>query len=317
MLEEDPLPKKICTDCCSTLDSFSRYKDAVLDAQEKLSAIAKSLQSRSHDAAPQPQSSPEVGEKSPVMEYDVSPINNDESSSRIEEESENDHVLQCGICGHPAESREDLKAHHGRSHDKEKHPKVIYGCSFCPRISSNYNALRLHIYRHLKDDGNPKKDNKEIDNNSKPGRRKKSNGEFHSDEEPTGELLGAPPIPVVDNMEEVVDEGPASALSNHDAPSPPSSKEDDNTHTDENCRIQGQGSSGDSETAIRSQSHGGSESERSGSKPVDDPGTWKCEYCNKQYETKRGYDFHVAMHIGKRYECEHCDKTFTQKVIFS
>lgn len=45
-MEEDTLPKKICTSCCSSLEDYSQYKDTVLDAQEKLASIAKTLEAR-------------------------------------------------------------------------------------------------------------------------------------------------------------------------------------------------------------------------------------------------------------------------------
>lgn len=43
VFEEDLLPKRLCIDCCTTLEGFSQYKESVFDAQEKLKGISKNL----------------------------------------------------------------------------------------------------------------------------------------------------------------------------------------------------------------------------------------------------------------------------------
>ena len=41
----------------------------------------------------------------------------------------------------------------------------------------------------------------------------------------------------------------------------------------------------------------------------------KCEICHKKYKHIKSYDRHMKMHSGdgKKYNCSHCDKKFTQK----
>jgi hypothetical protein len=170
------------------LEDYSQYKDTVLDAQEKLAAIVKNLEnSYSHLRSQQeniksPSISVELSptrpqasilqqaltsatifvedmtienendiEGSPSLDKSLSPTNTKTGVEDGEENDEEDWNLQCGICGLPRKNRFDLQEHHTSSHNLVSYPVPVYGCSFCPRISENYNALRLHIYRHLKE----------------------------------------------------------------------------------------------------------------------------------------------------------------------
>jgi len=284
VLEEDSLPKKICTECCSSLEDYSKYKDTVLDAQEKLTSIVRNLErsleasacealSNAHSlkrrrnvveaeiqrekATVQAESSDQrkilSPDHSPAIIYSVdegddinSPDSNRsvadspevitqaEENVQIQEEcnvtesktlinvcsvssknqSNEDEVscgsstklsgcesqtkrceisksyqliipspsknnpstssaspvalvvpkdrqkdvqesgldIKCGLCGFLPLEKKDIKSHHSADHDLLKYPSPVYGCPECPRITENFNAMRIHLYRHKQDD---------------------------------------------------------------------------------------------------------------------------------------------------------------------
>lgn len=452
-MEEDTLPKKICTDCCSSLEDYSQYKDTVLDAQEKLSAIAKNLERSMFEKAqelvapsrqqqtqtsilqlaltsaatttkehadltitntieegdsnynisannscgedveeeiavkttppkkePSPKKSkPSMSSSSPdkmTTRSSLSPSKSSSLANKIvpsnstdKEESPppqkctdpDEWVLQCGICSIPTEGRLDLKNHHEKNHSSDQYPQPVYGCSFCPRIGENYNALRMHIYRHLKE-GAFKCDHcgrtfplkNQLDQHSAHyaandgknynckvcGKQKftaKCSLASHMKEKHNS-LEGKRDDDNVEQQDKSDDDkeeannnaAPLSPSHDDDASTPlPMEVNDNDAHDSQvllpqvlphNNRTSPRSSPDNVTLVVVVESESQPNSKEGDSVPsllVNDQldrGVWKCEVCNKQYQTSRGLELHAVIHTQKRFECEHCDKKFTQKV---
>ncbi|CAG7818031.1 unnamed protein product [Allacma fusca] len=159
VLEEDRLPKKICTDCCSSLEDYAQYKDTVLDAQEKLASIAKNLESRPEiESAKLHQGSvvPYVpGGKKPSKNVESEVINTSQEScltSKPRSNHESSNIpLKCGFCPENSEvfqERQRVVAHISKAHVDLRLKLPRFRCAECPKIMEKYNALRIHAARH-------------------------------------------------------------------------------------------------------------------------------------------------------------------------
>ncbi|CAL8094620.1 unnamed protein product [Orchesella dallaii] len=460
VLEEDTLPKKICTNCCTSLEAYNQFKDSVVDAQEKLTSIARSIEksqeqsliqlrsrqymkspkrpklygssvhtppSGSHVLVPAPSflctdndlgdpsiecdeppssvvssedeetsttakvvlecssaletSSKDEDAQEPVqgspprqstkqvsssttasLSPEIIPSNSDQADPVVanvgsvnsvgiiefdEDAAEVEAHLICGICSVKISDRDLLISHHSKQHDSKSDKDPVFGCSACTRISTNYDAIRQHIYRHRMlgaykcadcDKSYSTKDQLDVHISSKhnPAGSKAFICNVCGKQYSTNMALAAhtkkkhPPSnsPVTKQDKDSVSPKTASGICNKSntsecvpASCPPSTSEQpsnlscssasQNNGTDpsqtQNIGSQAQPSCS-SDTTVQEKTNSTSEKNKD-----EKDGYWKCSHCEKILYSKHGYETHLAVHKGRRFTCEYCGVSYTQK----
>ncbi|ODM96962.1 putative zinc finger protein [Orchesella cincta] len=462
-LEEDTLPKKICTKCCTSLEAYTQFKDSVVDAQDKLAAIARSIEksqeqsiiqlrsrqylkspkrpklysssahtppSGSHVLVPAPSflcgdndlDDPSIECDEPPSsvvssEDEESPTNAKvvpECSSAVEVSSKDEDVqepvqgspprpsvkqvsssataslsppeinhsnshqpdqadivsgtvnmnsvgtiecdeetveveahLVCGICSVKVNDRDLLISHHTKQHSSKSNKDPVFGCSVCSRISSNYDAIRQHIYRHRMlgafkcadcDKSYSTKDQLDVHISSKHNpagskafscslcgklystnmalaahtKKKHQNTISPSKQDNSSNskvtIIGASNKP---NPSESLPASIHVSTSNTEQQNHQSSSSSSlQTKVTDSLNMQSSVSQSQSSCSNDIQQDANALSETN---KDEKDGYWKCGYCEKILYSKHGYETHVAVHKGRRFTCEYCGVSYTQK----
>lgn len=505
VLEEDSLPKRICTSCCTNLETYAQFKDAVADAQEKLGSIAKSIEKSQEQSLLSLKNKPSLRSPTRPKIYHLStssglqpllvpapvpsaaevefddPVEFEEPpSSVISEDDGDDNValaaseigidprescssdgnnkgesdlqeplqgpmsrnsppslstnkdntipivftsserpgpstpsatfgsqpqqvqiegtcasmeilednspeigesdgdtegsdtevhLSCGLCTFLAKDKESIIAHQYKSHKMTEYKDPVFGCSACPRISSNYEAIRQHLYRHRKsgthkctdcEKSYPTKDQLHVHISSKHNpsdakafdcctcgkkfstkialaahkRRKHSRVAAEGVTDHSHHGVAAEQHKSLD-IEQSSDESsmkPAAttAAASYGISPASGSHEQREMHQSQNSSLQPLDCHQDDPSKLCSLSKGVASSPNLNTKSFHDlrtdvptknadvegkDGFWKCDYCEKIFQSKHGFDRHIATHKGRRFSCVQCGVTYTQKVI--
>jgi hypothetical protein len=245
--------------------------------------------------------------------------------------------VNCGLCEFCPEDRKALEAHHRVDHDLQRYPAPVYGCPLCPRITENYNAIRIHIYRHQKEERFKCKEcdktfafkdqlDKHVLAAHNPsgkafscklcGKRftakcslvahMTSKHPMSSEDSASSSLATIDALDKVQPVQEEVGrsaDSPGGVDFHHDM-TDTAGESEETQHVPEKSSEPSEKQKHDSSGGLR----------KCSADAKSDSGVWKCEYCDKLFQTETGYRSHVASHRGMRFPCEQCDAVFSQKV---